>query len=171
MESRCDTQRACLGEQSLSWRQRVSEDRDGTVITNWMHKSRNHSIDRRTNGPSGRRWQGRVENVFFCFFAQAGYENHFYACVFGRRTSSIHTAGTHYAYVFCFTVGIWNGSICMKISSWQSCWSITNGIIHITDCQPALLCSSSSPCQYFLFILYLHEQVRTDKYSHKEVRQ
>lgn len=41
----------CLGEQS--------EDRVGTVITHWMHKSCNHSIDRQTNGPSGRGWQGR----------------------------------------------------------------------------------------------------------------
>lgn len=49
----------CLGEQSLSRRQRDSEDRVGAVIAHWMHKSCNHSIDRRTNGPSGRGWKGR----------------------------------------------------------------------------------------------------------------
>lgn len=47
----------------------------------------------------------------------------FYACVFGRETGSIHTLGIYYAYVFGITIWIWNGSILVKISFSQPCWS------------------------------------------------
>lgn len=41
-----------ISGQSISGRERTSEDKVGSVITHWIHKSCNHNLVRQTNGPS-----------------------------------------------------------------------------------------------------------------------